>query len=213
MNTEQVQIGWRFWLWWVLASTAGFAVGSIVIFVGSFVGAMAGWMGRTGAIPGWMVGGVVVAGAAIGIAQWLVLQQQVSQSGRWILASTVGFTVGFIVPAAMYIFDAYSVGRAVSGVVFGAVLGASIGIAQWFALRRHVSRAGWWVLASTVGSAVGGAFLAALVLDLIGTVSLVLGLAMLVLSLVPYGAITGGAMVWLLRQPIIEKSSPPQGAA
>lgn len=26
MNTERAQVGWGFWLWWVLASTVGFAV-------------------------------------------------------------------------------------------------------------------------------------------------------------------------------------------
>ena len=27
MNTERAQVGWRFWLWWVLASTEGFGSG------------------------------------------------------------------------------------------------------------------------------------------------------------------------------------------
>jgi hypothetical protein len=29
------------------------------------------------------------------------------------------------------------------------------GVGQWLVLRRHVSRAGWWVFASAVGGAVG----------------------------------------------------------
>jgi hypothetical protein len=31
------------------------------------------------------------------------------------------------------------------------------GTVQWLALRRHLRRAGWWVLASTVGFAAFGA--------------------------------------------------------
>ncbi len=30
-------------------------------------------------------------------------------------------------------------------------------LAQWLVLRRHISRAGWWVLATILGMAVGGA--------------------------------------------------------
>ncbi len=30
MNTERAQVAWRFWLWWVLASTVGLAAGCAV---------------------------------------------------------------------------------------------------------------------------------------------------------------------------------------
>lgn len=30
MNTERAQVGWGFWLWWVLASTEGFGSGEVV---------------------------------------------------------------------------------------------------------------------------------------------------------------------------------------
>jgi len=81
------------------------------------------------------------------------------------------------------------------GTVVGALGGAVVGILQWLVLRRQVSRAGWWVLASTVGlglsMAVAGAFLD---MELVG---LLVGGAVL-------GAVTGGALVWLLRQPVPE---------
>ena len=34
--------------------------------------------------------------------------------------------------------------------------GVVAGLLQWLMRRRHVTRAGWWVLASTVGWALGG---------------------------------------------------------
>ena len=85
---------------------------------------------------------------------------------------------------------AFAVGEVVGATLLGAVGssvgGASLGIAQWLVLRRHVSRPGWWVLASTVGFAVS--FAVGLAVDV------AVGFAL-------YGAITGGVLVWLLRQP------------
>jgi hypothetical protein len=109
--------------------------------------------------------------------------------GEWVAASTIGMTVGGVLLEVMGI----DLGENMVGLVIGAVLGASIGIAQWVVLQRHVSRAGWWILASTlslaVGMAVGG----------IGAGAL-------------YGPITGGVMVWLLRQPARKEMDPRQAA-
>ena len=49
------------------------------------------------------------------------------------------------------------------------LFGPLVGVLQLLVLQPHVARAGWWVLASTLGWAV-------------------------------YGAFTGTALVWLLRQ-------------
>lgn len=118
MNAERAQVGWRFWLGWVLASTVGVVVG---LTVGTFVQDSA-----------------VTRGNVLG----------------------------------------------------GAVIGASIGTAQWLVLRRQVSRSGCWVLASTVTVAVVG----------VPTYAPALVWASLI-ALAGYGAITGGVLVWLLRQP------------
>jgi hypothetical protein len=68
--------------------------------------------------------------------------------GEWVAASTIGMTVGGVLLEVMGI----DLGENMVGLVIGAVLGASIGIAQWVVLQRHVSRAGWWILASTLWS-------------------------------------------------------------
>ena len=77
----------------------------------------------------------------------------------WVLASTVGFLIGggmgeavndVVLPGfARFTAEALTVAFAVSGAVTG--------IAQWLVLRQRLSRAGWWVLASTVGFAMFGA--------------------------------------------------------
>ena len=156
MNTERARVGWGFWLWWVLASTVGLAVG----------------LGAVGLAVGGAVGGAVALGLALAVA---------------------------------VVFAAPSVGIA-------------LGIAQWLVLRRQVSRAGWWVLASTVGLVVGPAagfglvltsgrsmemsFILALAVG--GTVGLVGG----AVGGAVYGAITGSVMVWLLRQPAAKELDP-----
>ena len=71
------------------------------------------------------------------------------------------------------------------GLIAGVALyGTVAGLMQWLVLRRQVARAGWWVLACTLGWVV-----AVPVGDLGGPP----GWAV-------YGAITGAVLVWLLRQ-------------
>ena len=81
-------------------------------------------------------------------------------------------------------------GGDVGFVVAVAAGGTVLGLLQWLVLRRQVARAGWWVLASTVGWVVGG-FVS-------GITDAAAGWA--VLGAV-YGAITGIVLVWLLRRP------------
>jgi hypothetical protein len=157
----------------VLASTVGFAVGVLMAGCAVFF-VTKGNPGPDTFASNAALG--TVLGASTGTAQWLVLlvlQRQVSRSGWWVLASTLGGAVGLAVGS--------EVAEGLVGAASYAVIGASVGTAQWLVLRRHVSRSGWWVLASTVGLAAGG-------------------------------AITGGVMVWLLRQPVTEESSLSQEA-
>ena len=187
-----------FWLLWMLASTVGVLVGvaaSLIMF--GFQGGGIVGEGSPAALG-------AVVGASTGTAQWLVLQRKVPQSGWWVLASTVGLAVGIaVVPVVL---DAVK-----DGLVYGMVVaGASIGLAQWLVLRWKVSRAGWWVLASLMGFAV--TFYA---VGVGGDVGQPGGEAAVLAALgfVSYGAITGGALVWLLRQAVAAEPRPPQDAA
>ncbi len=100
----------------------------------------------------------------------------------WVLAGTVGWAVsGRVIAVGSYrdIIVAGYTGVAAGGIV--------VGVLQWLVLRRQVARAGWWVLASTVGWVVGGPVGAFVGWPALGAV---------------YGAITGSALVGLLRQPV-----------
>ena len=43
MDTKRTQVGWGFWLWWVLANIKGFAVGVAVGRDASWVAALDEW--------------------------------------------------------------------------------------------------------------------------------------------------------------------------
>jgi hypothetical protein len=168
-NTERAQVGWGFWLGWILATAVGFGVGLIV---------------------GEKVGSILEAaavGASVGTAQWFLLRRHFPGAGWWVLATTVGWVVGEFLSSELEA----SLGPSI---VTFAVFGAPIAISQWIVLRRHFRSAGWWVLAGIVwfdGLAALQAYRAFGTGVLVGFVTLV----------VLYGAITGGVMVWLLRQP------------
>jgi len=69
---------------------------------------------------------------------------------RWALATTVGWVVGFAICEAFKAFLE-------SITADGAVIGISVGIGQWLALKGRINRVGWWILASIIGFAVGKA--------------------------------------------------------
>lgn len=74
----------------------------------------------------------------------------------WTMVTLVGYTVGL--PAVLFIslsipYDGQP--PLLIGFVGGAELGATIGIAQWLLLRRHITVTLFWVIASIVGGALG----------------------------------------------------------
>jgi len=193
--TERAQAGCGFWLLWALASTAGLALGFSVSF------AALETLGK--AMANAMAVAVVGAGigASVGTAQWLVLRRQVSRAGWWALASAVGLAVGFAV--AFAVVEATDESEAVGFAVAGMVGGASVGTAQWIILRRKVSRAGWWALASTVSLALAFVVVEAVPYARTLTVAGAAGGAV-------YGVITGDVLILLLRQPTSDKLGPSQ---
>ncbi len=213
MNTELAQVGWRFWLRWMSASTVGLAVGLAVgIFTWSIVTPIFEFyygLNDVGEALMFAVGGAV-CGGLLGIAQRRVLQRPAPQFGWWVEASTVGGAVGWAMGGAL----ALVVDEVQIFTMVFAVGGASVGIAQWLVLRRQVDRAGWWVLASTVGWAMGVAV--ALALGGMRGWDLIFAIILLpvggIVASAWYGAITGGAMVWLLRQSATKELDPSQTA-
>ena len=121
---------------------------------------------------------------------------------QWVLASTVGLAAGATLSGAVRVAfgledlaaleEVGSYGRAAAGAASAAVVGASVGSTQWLVLRRYISQAGWWVLASAAGLAVGTA------LDVIDTIAWFVGIGAIGASV--------GTMQWLVLRRQLSQS-------
>jgi hypothetical protein len=129
---------WGTLLAWVVATTVGWVVGFAVCEAFS---AFLKSLNSDG----------LVIGTGVGIAQWLVLRRQLQPAGWWILASIIGFGIGKVLGDQV----AASVGGLVGSALGGAAIGLVAGALQWLVLQRKVVSSGWWVLASTIGWAIG----------------------------------------------------------
>lgn len=195
MKVKRSQVGLSFWLQWVLASTVG-------MFVGFFIGFLLIAIVINDVLGERLAFSVfgIVLGIWVGILQWLVLRRCVSRAGWWVLASAAG---GYgILQAGFSGFSESldSFGALLSWIGIVALGGAVTGTLQLLILRRQVSRAGWWVLASTVGWGLSVTVARAFpwgVDDADALWALVVTGAVL-------GLVTGGALVWMLRQTVSE---------
>ena len=177
MPADRGLLGWRLWLWWVLASSVGWVLGLAGGFAAGFAigGAVSG-------IASQSAFGAVL-GASIGTLQWVVLRRQIARAGWWVLATALGMGVGFaLIRAVTPAVTGALGGSPIYGLVNGSLVGTLAGTLQWLVLRKQSSRACWWVLTSAAGTGVGFA-LDQVVGQLVGM------------------AVTGTALVWLLRQP------------
>lgn len=111
----------------------------------------------------------------------------------WLLASTVGFLVGGAIGGALFPAKDSVLGFTLA---FGAS-GAVTGLAQWLVLRRRLSGAGWWVLATAVGFATFGIAYGAIYAITGGAVSDAVGFAIV---FVLVGAAAGTAQWLVLRR-------------
>jgi hypothetical protein len=191
MNTNQVNTDRGYWLAWFLISVIGYGIGAVlgVSFAYRFFPT-----DTYNAANGITLG--IVMGATGGYFQWAVLRERIAGAGLWTLAATLGFGLAMGTPLAA---DPEQ-NPAMTGLLVVTVFGLVSGILQWLILRRNIPRAGWWVFANLIGSLVGAiAFPIAVAISETGNWSL----AIIVFGMgfgTGNGAITGAALLWLLRQ-------------
>lgn len=137
---------------WITATTIGWLIGAYVL-------------------PGFPV---LVSGVAIALLQWAVLYKRIPKAWHWAAASAIGWTIGWILiviwlpPGLDFLAPA--------------LIGMTVGIAQWLVLRHAVNWSGWWIPLSITAWTTG--------------LSIIPGA--LTSGAIP-GAITGIALVMLLR--------------
>lgn len=71
---------------------------------------------------------------------------------RWVVATTVGWVIGFAICEAVIKPIVNALTHFNSD---GAVIGISIGIGQGLVLQRRIGRKSWWILASIIGFGIG----------------------------------------------------------
>jgi hypothetical protein len=95
--------------------------------------------------------GGALAGAGIGLAQWLLLRRSLGVGRSWIPATSVGLAVGLAVGAMAV---GYETGRP-QLMIMGAISGAFVGVAQGILLRNKFSLWRVWIVMNPPAWALG----------------------------------------------------------
>jgi hypothetical protein len=163
----------------VLLSSAGMFLGwNLGSVTASLLGGEPGTLAQVGKGLVW---GVVIAGM-----QWFIVRALKVPIIRFLVASAVGFAVGYPlgqnVAPMMDLSWKWEFGSALT------IYGLSLTVPQWWIFRRHMQRASLWILFSMIGW-----MLAGLAWVSFGVNSGVESIA--------YGIVTGLGLVWLVHSP------------
>jgi hypothetical protein len=222
----------KLFIQWVLANTIGMLVLTPIItaIIFSIITSLVGWFVRPSA-PDELsfmtqaafmleiliaVLSIVIPSILLGVFQWLVLRTQIADSRKWILVSFIGLSIGLSISA----FGGYSLAfnknlpsinpGIISGGI-GAIIGATLSIAQWLFLRKHVKYSGIWILGSLMSCSIATniawgfpSFLGFVPGDDTGF-PIIVGFILLIVRFMVIYSITSGIMLtWMLNHPIKE---------
>ena len=178
------------WLGWTLATTFGMLVGYLPSFF--LVNILDLGLARL-IVP-------ILAGLLIGFSQWVVLRRYVSDISDWILAGGAGWAVGYIL--GLFIINSL-MGLPLGGFVGYVLFGVIVAVAQWPILIREIPNLLAWILANVAGWTLGF-YASQLSLNLLEGPAIAPAVSMTLVSTVSglvAGAITGLALVWIVRRP------------
>ncbi|MGQ0600153.1 MAG: hypothetical protein ACT4QE_00495 [Anaerolineales bacterium] len=186
--------GFSLWLSWTLATAAGMVLGfaPFALFVYPLELLWVRWL-----IPLW-------AGVWVGLLQWAVLRGYLTHSVDWVWGGGAGWALGY----ALGLLVIQTLADTGWGVLLGYVLfGLIIAVLQGPVLRREIPGALPWAVASAIGWA-AGAYGGQLAVNVFNSGEppdqlIVAAVIALVTGLIA-GAITGLALVWIVRQPDVE---------
>ena len=186
MESDKItlNIGWKFWVQWVLANWFGWLVGMGLSWLVSMV--VSPLSAGPLRIIGWGVAGALV-GSVMGISQYILLRSRPSlplswRASTWLYATILAWIFN------LALISGFGLREQIGFALTGAIFGISIGISQWFVLQGDYNRAEWWAPVNTLGWMAGMGALdllnQAVGFILVGAIS---------------GAITGIALLLLLQ--------------
>jgi hypothetical protein len=179
------------WLAWTLATVAGMLLGFLISI--PLVNLLDLQWARV-IVP-------LLTGFLIGLSQWAALRSYLIDATDWILAGGTSWAVGY----ALGLFLINLLADTFLGGLLGYLLfGLIVAIVQWPLLRREIPSVWAWILANVIGWTLGF-YLSQVSLELffndpaiapVASTSFISAVSGLVA-----GAITGLALVWIVRQP------------
>jgi hypothetical protein len=188
VKVERNELG--LWLGWTLATAGGMLLGFLPTIL--LVDLLDLGLAQI-AVP-------VLAGTVIGFAQWLVLRRYVTAATRWDWTDGITWAAGYILALLLI--------QSLPGTVFAVftgyfLFGLIVALVQWPVLRREIPQIFTWLLASALAWAVGY-WVSQAVLSLFTdpVIAPAVGTAVIAItSGLVAGAITGLALIWIVRRP------------
>ena len=202
VNTNRKNIGFGFWLVWILANILGFGLGavlSIVILASAHISKSVTFPILFGAI----------FGAVASLAQWMVIRRHAQEAGLWIPFSAVAFMLSATTAASWSQstspdFNPFFIVAGIYGLLGGFL--------QWLLLEKRGIPAIWWIVASVIGGMLGGAMNGSAVVAAQSSEAWNLGTTTFFLTWFRLGApfglglgiTTGAVLFWFSRHPKIK---------
>jgi hypothetical protein len=158
-QTMRVPRASNLWFWWCLTGVLGFIGGMTIKTSIEILATIGGFEATLETISPPVFGALfgTMLGLCTGLAQWLVLRRQISGVGSWMPATLLAWALFWLLHNAEIFGFAHSPwGLVAQGFGHGAIVGAMIGVAQYFVLRVRVPGAGRWVLISIMSWSVAG---------------------------------------------------------
>jgi hypothetical protein len=179
------------WLAWTFATALGMLIGYLPLAL--LVGSLDLGFARV-IVP-------IISGIFLGLAQWLVLRPYISKSYDWIPNHAVGWVVGYTLGLyVVQLLSKTSLGMLVGFISFGVI----VALFQYPALRREIPHLATWILANVAGWTLG-AYLSLLAAGVLFQNKVPTTFASVLVSVgitgFVAGAITGLALIWIVRQP------------
>ena len=186
------------WAAWLLATAGGMLIGFLP---GKLIADVFGLGIAYIVVP-------LLAGALIGFLQWLALRRFIVGSMDWILTAGAGWAIGYA--AGLLVIQALGRQPAIAGfwlmLACYALFGLIIALVQWPVLRREIPHAGPWIIANVIGWTLGFSIATAVELAVYSQSPAepwIVNLIVQGISGLIAGAVTGLALVWIVRKPDI----------